>query len=80
MPFAVRASDTCSKSLANKASLANQLWLTRGAAHAKAENGVEDGEVLQLDTDRPLGTGFHRYRMAPGTMTKAHSHIGLRNS
>ena len=35
-----------------------------------------DGVVLQLDTDRPLGTGFHLYRMAPGTTTQAHSHIG----
>ena len=39
-------------------------------------NGVEDGEVLQLDTDRPLGTGFHLYFMAPRTTTHAHSHIG----
>ena len=39
-------------------------------------DGVADGEVLQLDTDRPLGTGFHLYRMAPGTTTQAHSHIG----
>ena len=39
-------------------------------------DGVADGEVLQLDTDRPLGTGFHLYRMAPGTTTPAHSHIG----
>ena len=39
-------------------------------------NGVEDGEVLQLDTDRPLGTGFHLYRIAPGTTTQAHGHIG----
>ena len=26
-------------------------------------DGVADGEVLQLDTNRPLGTGFHLYRM-----------------
>ena len=39
-------------------------------------NGAEDGEVLQLDTDRPLGTGFHLYRIAPGTTTQAHGHIG----
>ena len=39
-------------------------------------DGVADGEVLQLDTNRPLGTGFHLYRMAPGTTTQAHSHIG----
>ena len=39
-------------------------------------NSAEDGEVLQLDTDRPLGTGFHLYRIAPGTTTQAHGHIG----
>ncbi len=39
-------------------------------------NGAEDGEVLQLDTDRPLATGFHLYRIAPGTTTLAHGHIG----
>jgi anti-sigma factor ChrR (cupin superfamily) len=39
-------------------------------------DGMADGEVLQLDTNRRLGTGFHLYRMAPGTTTQAHSHIG----
>ncbi len=39
-------------------------------------NSEEDGKVLQLDTDRPLGTGFHLYRMAPGTTTQAHDNIG----
>ena len=39
-------------------------------------DGEPDGEVLQLNTDRPLGTGFHVYRMAPGTTTQAHSHVG----
>ena len=39
-------------------------------------DGVADGEVLQLDTDRPLGTGFYLYRMAPGTTTQAYSHSG----
>ena len=38
-------------------------------------NGVAD---VQLDTDRPLGTGFHLHRMAPGTTTQALSHIGHR--
>ena len=28
-------------------------------------NGAEDGELLQLDTDRPLGTCFHLYRLVP---------------
>ena len=40
-------------------------------------DGVEDGEVLQLNTDRPLGTGFHVYRMTPGMTTQAHSHVGV---
>ena len=39
-------------------------------------NSAEDGKVLQLDTDRPFGTGFHLYRMAPGTTTQAHGNIG----
>lgn len=39
-------------------------------------DGVEDGEVLQLNTDKPLGTGFHVYRMPPGMTTQAHSHVG----
>ena len=45
--------------------------------YAPALEGVQaDGEVLQLDTDRPLGTGFYLYRMAPGTTTQAYSHSG----
>lgn len=39
-------------------------------------DGVPDGEVLQLNSNRPLGTGFPVYRMAPGTTTQAHSHVG----
>ena len=39
-------------------------------------DGVEDGEVLQLNTDRAPGTGFHVYRMPPGMTTQAHSHVG----
>ena len=35
-------------------------------------NSAEDGEVLQLDTDRPIGTGFYLYRMAT---TQAHGNI-----
>jgi anti-sigma factor ChrR (cupin superfamily) len=37
---------------------------------------VADGEVLQLNKDKPLGTGFFIYRMAPGTTTVAHKHVG----
>jgi quercetin dioxygenase-like cupin family protein len=42
----------------------------------------EDGSVdhsqtvLQLNTARPFGVGFHLYRMAPGTTTAAHRHTG----
>jgi anti-sigma factor ChrR (cupin superfamily) len=40
-----------------------------------------DGEalgdsVLQLDQDRPLGEGFHVYRMPPGMTTRDHRHNG----
>jgi anti-sigma factor ChrR (cupin superfamily) len=37
-------------------------------------DGVEDGSVLQLNDDKPLGTGFHIYRMAAGETTVAHKH------
>lgn len=39
-------------------------------------DGVADGEVLQLNTGKPLGTGFYVYRMAAGTTTVAHEHVG----
>ena len=32
--------------------------------------------VLQLNTDHPPGIGFHVYRMAPGTVTIPHEHVG----
>lgn len=32
--------------------------------------------VLQLDTDTPLGTGFHVYRMPAGMTTRSHRHNG----
>lgn len=32
--------------------------------------------VLQLDTDVPLGTGFHVYRMPAGMTTRGHRHNG----
>ena len=31
-------------------------------------------EVVQLDTDNPMGVGFHVYRMAPGMTTTPHEH------
>ena len=39
------------------------------------ENGIPDGEVLQVNGGRP-GYGFHVYRMAPGTTTLPHEHLG----
>ncbi|NHB76226.1 cupin domain-containing protein [Rhodobacter calidifons] len=40
-------------------------------------DGVALGDaVLQLDDDRPLGTGFHIYRMPPGMTTRGHRHNG----
>ncbi len=33
-------------------------------------------EVLQLDSDMPLGEGFHVYRMPPGMTTRRHIHNG----
>ncbi len=40
------------------------------------DRGENDGYALQLDRDRPLGTGFHVYRMEPGATTIAHEHTG----
>jgi hypothetical protein len=39
-------------------------------------NGKPDGEVLQLNTDKPLGSGFYIYKMAPGAATVPHKHKG----
>lgn len=39
-------------------------------------DGVEDGSVLQLNDAKPLGSGFHIYRMAAGATTVAHKHFG----
>ena len=33
-------------------------------------------EILQLDDDQPLGTGFHIYRMPAGMTTRGHRHNG----
>jgi len=30
--------------------------------------------ILQLDRSRPIGTGFHVYRMAPGSRSEPHEH------
>ena len=37
-------------------------------------DGIEDGLVLQLGDSKPLGSGFHIYRMKPGQTTVAHKH------
>lgn len=40
-------------------------------------DGVALGdEILQLDTDKPLGEGFHVYRMPAGMRTRSHIHNG----
>ncbi|MFN0115696.1 MAG: hypothetical protein ACKVPY_13565 [Paracoccaceae bacterium] len=40
-------------------------------------DGVALGDrVLQLDTSRALGEGFHVYRMPPGMRTRGHRHNG----
>ena len=40
-----------------------------------ADDGTPDGEVLQVNGGK-RGYGFHLYRMAPGTTTVAHTHLG----
>jgi len=39
-------------------------------------NGKPDGEVLQLNDDKPLGSGFYIYKMEPGTASVPHKHAG----
>jgi len=36
----------------------------------------ESQTVVQLNTSKPPGVGFHIFRMAPGTTTTAHRHTG----
>jgi len=41
------------------------------------DDGLALGDsVLQLDENRPLGVGFHVYRMPPGMTTRPHRHNG----
>ena len=41
------------------------------------DDGVALGDsVLQLDGTKPLGVGFHVYRMPPGMTTRPHRHNG----
>jgi anti-sigma factor ChrR (cupin superfamily) len=45
--------------------------------HFVYPDGVALGDaVLQLDRDKPLGEGFHVYRMPAGMKTRAHRHNG----
>jgi quercetin dioxygenase-like cupin family protein len=37
-------------------------------------DGETDGFALQLDRSKPLGTGFHVYKMEPGYTTIPHEH------
>ena len=39
-------------------------------------DGETDGFALQLDRSKPLGTGFHLYKMEPGYTTIPHQHNG----
>ena len=38
------------------------------------DSGETDGLVLQLDKSKPIGTGFHVYKMEPGQTTIPHQH------
>ena len=38
--------------------------------------GIADGLAFQHDHHRPLGTGFHLYKMEPGYTTIPHRHNG----
>ena len=39
-------------------------------------SGEYRGEsVMQLDRDKPVGTGFHIYKMDPGTSSRPHEHM-----
>jgi anti-sigma factor ChrR (cupin superfamily) len=41
------------------------------------DDGTAMGDtILQLDPDKPLGEGFHVYRMPAGMTTRAHQHNG----
>lgn len=45
-----------------------------GAFAPLISDGMPDGEVLQLNPNKPLGSGFHIYKMAPGETTVTHEH------
>jgi quercetin dioxygenase-like cupin family protein len=40
------------------------------------QHGAADGLAYQHDRDRPLGSGFHLYKMEPGYTTIPHQHNG----
>ena len=50
-------------------------WKTDAFAPFLDDDGNPDGEALQVNGGR-TGYGFHVYRMAPGTTTAAHEHVG----
>jgi uncharacterized cupin superfamily protein len=39
-----------------------------------AEGDYEGASILQLDGRRPVGTGFHAFKMAPGSKSTPHEH------
>jgi len=46
------------------------------ADYPRWEGGENPAEYLQLNPSRDPCTGFHIYRMAPGTRSDAHEHTG----
>ena len=40
------------------------------------KDGIADGLAFQHNRNRPLGTGFHLYKMEPGYTTIPHRHNG----
>jgi len=48
--------------------------IRKGKFETLLSDGVEDGSVLQLNNAKPLGSGFHIYKMAPGATTVPHTH------
>jgi anti-sigma factor ChrR (cupin superfamily) len=38
-------------------------------------DGKQNGSVLQLNDPKPMGSGFHIYKMAAGETTVAHKHV-----
>ncbi len=65
MPLKITAPED--RRIANIHTSAFKPWLM--------ENGDESGSsLLQLNTSKPDGVGFHVYKMDPGCQTEAHEH------